>query len=202
MPGSGQPAPSVWAGSGSAGRRDAGYGQYSSARCPNTSRASSAVMNSRSSVPARCPCAAARRISFSLSVEAGMPMGWREFVGDAGRIVGLDHFGASAACTVLYERSRLTVAAARESLAAAGARPADPTGPDSVGVLHTPPAIADPPPLSRPRARKALSWHRTRSWPSCQCRDQYHMAGRHQRALACSRPLGPPTAQGRQPWPV
>ena len=34
-----------------------------------------------------------------------MPMGWREFAGDVGRIVGLDHFGASAACTVLYERS-------------------------------------------------------------------------------------------------
>ena len=32
-----------------------------------------------------------------VSVEAGVPMGWREFVGDAGRIVGLDHFGASAA---------------------------------------------------------------------------------------------------------
>ena len=58
-----------------------------------------------------------------VSVEAGVPMGWREFVGDAGRIVGLDHYGASAAYTVLYEEFGLTaeavVAAARESLAAA-----------------------------------------------------------------------------------
>jgi transketolase len=69
-------------------------------------------------------------------------MGWREFVGDAGRIVGLDHFGASAAYTVLYEQFGLTagavIAAARESLAAAGAPPAAPAGPDSAGVLHTP----------------------------------------------------------------
>jgi transketolase len=77
-----------------------------------------------------------------VSVEAGVPMGWREFVGDAGRIVGLDHFGASAAYTVLYEQFGLTaravVAAARESLAAAGAPPAAPAGPDSAGVLHAP----------------------------------------------------------------
>ena len=67
-----------------------------------------------------------------VSVEAGVPMGWREFVGDAGRIVGLNHFGASAAYTVLYEQFGLTadvvVAAARESLAAAGAPRAAPTG--------------------------------------------------------------------------
>jgi transketolase len=43
-----------------------------------------------------------------VSVEAGVPMGWREFVGDAGRIVGLDHVGASAAYTVLYEQFGLT----------------------------------------------------------------------------------------------
>jgi transketolase len=69
-------------------------------------------------------------------------MGWRELVGDAGRIVALNHYGASAASTVLYERFGLTadavVAAARDSLAAADAPPAAPTGPDSVGVLHHP----------------------------------------------------------------
>ena len=31
-----------------------------------------------------------------VSVEAGIAMGWRDLVGDAGRIVGLEHFGASA----------------------------------------------------------------------------------------------------------
>jgi transketolase len=68
-----------------------------------------------------------------VSVEAGVPMGWREFVGDAGRIVGLTHYGASAAYTVLYEQFGLTheavVAAARESLEAARSGAAVPTGP-------------------------------------------------------------------------
>jgi len=77
-----------------------------------------------------------------VSVEAGVPTGWREFVGDAGRVVGLDHFGASAAYTVLYEQFGLTVGAvvvaARESLATAGAPPAAPAGPDNTGVLHAP----------------------------------------------------------------
>jgi transketolase len=77
-----------------------------------------------------------------VSVEAGVSMGWREFVGDAGRIVELNHYGASAAYSVLYEQFGLTaeavVAAARESLAAAAAPPSAPTGPDSVDVLRTP----------------------------------------------------------------
>ncbi|MGY1722961.1 transketolase [Blastococcus sp. SYSU DS0533] len=67
-----------------------------------------------------------------VSVEAGVPMGWREFVGDAGRIVGLTHYGASAAYTVLYEEFGLTdeavVAAARESLEAVRSGTAVPTG--------------------------------------------------------------------------
>jgi transketolase len=68
-----------------------------------------------------------------VSVEAGVPLGWREFVGDAGRIVGLTHYGASAAYTVLYEEFGLTdeavVAAARESLEAARSGTAVPAGP-------------------------------------------------------------------------
>ncbi|MBJ7450980.1 MAG: transketolase [Blastococcus sp.] len=68
-----------------------------------------------------------------VSVEAGVPMGWREFVGDAGRIVGLTHYGASAAYSVLYEQFGLTdeavVAAARESIAAAASGNAVPAGP-------------------------------------------------------------------------
>jgi transketolase len=76
------------------------------------------------------------------SVEAGVSMGWREFVGDAGRIVGLNHYGASAAYTVLYEQFGLTadavVTAARESLAAVEAPAVAPAGPDGAGVLHTP----------------------------------------------------------------
>ncbi len=58
-----------------------------------------------------------------VAVEAASPMTWYRYVGDAGRIVGLDHYGASAAFAVIYEQFGLTkeavVAAARESLAAA-----------------------------------------------------------------------------------
>jgi transketolase len=58
-----------------------------------------------------------------VAVEAAVPMTWYRYVGDAGRIVGIDHYGASAAYTVLYEQFGLTdeavVAAARESLQAA-----------------------------------------------------------------------------------
>jgi transketolase len=68
-----------------------------------------------------------------VSVEAGVPMGWREFVGDAGRIIGLTHYGASAAYGVLYEEFGLTdeavVAAARESIEAARSGAAVPAGP-------------------------------------------------------------------------
>ncbi|MGY1643751.1 transketolase [Geodermatophilus sp. SYSU D00703] len=68
-----------------------------------------------------------------VSVEAGVPMGWREFVGDAGRIVGLTHYGASAAYSVLYEQFGLTdeavVTAARESIEAARSGAAVPAGP-------------------------------------------------------------------------
>jgi transketolase len=77
-----------------------------------------------------------------VSVEAAVPTGWREFVGDAGRIVGLNHYGASAAYTVLYEEFGLTadavVNAAHESIAAASADPVAPSGPDSAAVLHHP----------------------------------------------------------------
>jgi transketolase len=68
-----------------------------------------------------------------VSVEAGVPMGWREFVGDAGRIVGLTHYGASAAYSTLYEKFGLTdeavVTAARESIEAAKSGNAVPAGP-------------------------------------------------------------------------
>jgi len=67
-----------------------------------------------------------------VSVEAGVPMGWREFVGDAGRIVGLNHYGASASFSKLYEEFGLTaeavVAAARESIEAAAGGATPPSG--------------------------------------------------------------------------
>ena len=58
-----------------------------------------------------------------VSVEAGVSMGWRDLVGDAGRIISIDHYGASASGSKLFEEfgfSGETVAvAARESLEAA-----------------------------------------------------------------------------------
>jgi transketolase len=57
-----------------------------------------------------------------VAVEAAVPMTWYPYVGDAGRIVGIDHYGASAAYTVLYEQFGLTkeavADAARDSLEA------------------------------------------------------------------------------------
>jgi transketolase len=55
-----------------------------------------------------------------VSVEAGIGQSWREIVGDAGRIVSLEHFGASADHQRLYREFGITpqavAAAARESI--------------------------------------------------------------------------------------
>ena len=59
-----------------------------------------------------------------VSVEAGIAMGWRSYVGDAGVSVSLEHFGASAPYQTLYEKFGITseavVAAVRDSLAKVG----------------------------------------------------------------------------------
>jgi transketolase len=61
-----------------------------------------------------------------VSVEAGVSMGWRDFVGDAGRIISIDHYGASAGASTLFREFGFTpaavVAAAQESIQAAGGR--------------------------------------------------------------------------------
>lgn len=55
-----------------------------------------------------------------VSVEAGVAQGWHDIVGDAGRCVSLEHFGASADYQRLYTEFGITAAAvadaARESL--------------------------------------------------------------------------------------
>ncbi|MPY62253.1 transketolase [Streptomyces spongiae] len=57
-----------------------------------------------------------------VAVEAGIGLTWHRFVGDAGRIVSLEHFGASADAKTLFAEYGFTpenvVAAAKESLAA------------------------------------------------------------------------------------
>jgi len=59
-----------------------------------------------------------------VAVEAGIALTWQRYVGEAGRVVSLEHFGASADYKVLYREFGLTTdaveAAARESLEAAG----------------------------------------------------------------------------------
>ena len=58
------------------------------------------------------------------SVEAAVSQGWHEWVGEAGECVALEHFGASAPYSVLYEQFGMTaervVAAARASLSKLG----------------------------------------------------------------------------------
>jgi transketolase len=58
-----------------------------------------------------------------VSVEAGIKLGWRELVGDAGRSVSLEHYGASADYKKLYTEFGITaeavVQAAKDSIAAA-----------------------------------------------------------------------------------
>jgi transketolase len=58
-----------------------------------------------------------------VAVEAGATLGWHRYVGDAGRVIGLDHFGASADPAILFREYGITpedvAAAARESISAA-----------------------------------------------------------------------------------
>jgi transketolase len=63
------------------------------------------------------------RVRARVSVEAAVAQGWREIVGDAGRCVSLEHFGASADYKTLFREFGITpeavVAAAKESIDAA-----------------------------------------------------------------------------------
>jgi transketolase len=65
-------------------------------------------------------------VTARVSVEAGIALGWRAYVGDAGESVSLEHFGASGAYQKLYEEFGITpgrvAEAARASLARHGAR--------------------------------------------------------------------------------
>jgi transketolase len=56
-----------------------------------------------------------------VSVEAGVKQGWREYVGDAGKIVSIDHYGASASAARVFEEfgfvPETVVRAAKDSIA-------------------------------------------------------------------------------------
>jgi transketolase len=57
-------------------------------------------------------------------VEAGIAMSWREWIGDDGESVSLEHFGASAPYQVIFEQFGFTpdrvVAAAHATLSRLG----------------------------------------------------------------------------------
>jgi transketolase len=61
-----------------------------------------------------------------VAVEAAVPFGWERWVGDAGEIIGMERFGASAPAEDLFERFGFTparvAASAREVLARLGGR--------------------------------------------------------------------------------
>lgn len=61
------------------------------------------------------------RVKARVSIEAGIAQGWRDFVGELGECISIEHFGASAAHTKLFEEFGFTisrvVAAAQKSLA-------------------------------------------------------------------------------------
>jgi transketolase len=50
-----------------------------------------------------------------VSLEAATGQGWREVVGDAGQVVSLEHFGASASAERLYQEFGITAAAVAEA---------------------------------------------------------------------------------------
>jgi len=56
-----------------------------------------------------------------VSIEAGIAQGWREYIGDYGVAVSIEHFGASASASVLFKEFGFTpekiVSAAKESIA-------------------------------------------------------------------------------------
>ncbi len=51
-----------------------------------------------------------------VSVEAGATIGWHRYVGDAGEIIGLDHFGASADAATLYREFNITAQAVADAV--------------------------------------------------------------------------------------
>ncbi len=50
-----------------------------------------------------------RAVTTRLSVEAGSTLGWDRYVGPAGKIIGIDHFGASAPYKTIFEHFGFTV---------------------------------------------------------------------------------------------
>jgi transketolase len=84
-----------------------------------------------------------------VSVEAGVTGGWRDIVGDAGRIISINHYGASASATILFQEfgfsADTVAAAAKESIQAASLEGAPvhaaASGPKSTADLEENPGV-------------------------------------------------------------
>jgi transketolase len=50
-----------------------------------------------------------RKVKARVSVEAATGFGWERFVGSNGRIISIDHYGASAPAKILFEKFGFTV---------------------------------------------------------------------------------------------
>lgn len=48
-------------------------------------------------------------IAARVAVEAGINMGWAKYIGEGGRVISIDHFGASAPAEVLFEQYGFTI---------------------------------------------------------------------------------------------
>ncbi len=48
-------------------------------------------------------------ITRRVAVEAGVSLGWHRWIGDAGRVLAIDRFGASAPAAVVFAELGLTV---------------------------------------------------------------------------------------------
>jgi transketolase len=60
------------------------------------------------------------KVKARLAIEAAVPMGWERYVGDQGRVIGIERFGASAPGALVLEKFGFTaeavVAAVREMI--------------------------------------------------------------------------------------
>ena len=60
------------------------------------------------------------QITARIAVEAGVKLGWEHYTGLAGKVIGMESFGASAPAPVLFEKFGFTenniIAAAKEML--------------------------------------------------------------------------------------
>lgn len=87
------------------------------------------------------------RVTARVSVEAGIALGWRGLLGDAGRAVSLEHYGSSAPGDTVFTELGMTAdtvtSAARESIEAATSGP-NPTHVATGGPSGTVDTVAHP----------------------------------------------------------